>query len=496
MTHEIQRVQAELVSLQKAYGDLEASLNASFDEIFVTDGAGVTLHVNSACERLYGVKARDLVGCTVADLEQRKIFSPSATLVALEEKRRITLLQRTSSGRMVLVTANPLTDEAGRIIRVVCNSRDVTELMYLQAKVAEEEERAAKYRKTLLRMRLRGDGLPETEEMVVPPGLEVVAKRARKVAAVDSTVLLQGESGVGKDLVAAMIHQASPRHRGPFVKVNCGAIPDNLLESEMFGHERGAFTGALKDGRTGYMELAHGGTLFLNEVAELPLNLQVKLLQAIQDRCVMRVGGSHPIKVDIRIVAATNRNLADMVARGELREDLYYRLNVVPLHIPALRQRPNDIVYLALHFLSGLNRRYGLQQVFAPEALQALSAYGWPGNVRELANVIERIVVMGEQELISREMVLAAFSGGVPEALPREASPVVLPMVTLEAELPLLRDALAGVEAALVMEAYRRHQSTYGVSRALGISQATAVRKVQKYSCDSKLTYHIDSNMN
>ncbi len=231
-------------------------------------------------------------------------------------------------------------------------------------------------------------------------GMERIYALIEKVAPSPTTVLVQGESGTGKELVARALHDNSQRADGPFIQVNCGAIPDQLFESELFGYERGAFTGAVSD-KPGRFELAHGGTLFLDEISELPRDMQVKLLRALQERTIERVGGIRSLSVDVRVIAATNRDLQAEVGRGAFREDLYYRLNVIPIVIPPLRERAGDIPLLAAHFLRKFNRRLGRQlDGLEPEALAALSAWHWPGNVRELENVMERAVLLAEDESI------------------------------------------------------------------------------------------------
>ncbi|MCX7982173.1 MAG: sigma-54 dependent transcriptional regulator [Syntrophales bacterium] len=227
-----------------------------------------------------------------------------------------------------------------------------------------------------------------------------VFETIRKVAAMDSTVLIQGESGTGKELVARAIHYHSHRRNGLLIPVNCGAIPSELLESELFGHEKGAFTGAIRT-KIGRFEMANGGTIFLDEISEMSPQLQVKLLRVLQERCFERVGGVRPIEVDIRVIAATNQNLEKAVAEHKFREDLYYRINVVPIHLPPLRERGSDIIILANHFLKKFSRKMNKSlKGFTPEAEQALARYHWPGNVRELENLIEMLTVMKDEGLI------------------------------------------------------------------------------------------------
>lgn len=455
-------------ALQAAYLDLEAILHATADELFVTDGHGTTLRVSLGCERYYGVEAEQLTGRSVHELEEQGLFTPSATSLALKEKRRVSILQTTVNGRRLLVKATPFTGFDGQVHRVVCNSIDVTDLLTLQTQLADAEELVRRYQDELIATRM-GE-YEVSDEILHIPGLRNVFQMAQKVAQVDSTVLLTGESGAGKDVFAQLIHKSSPRREGPFVRVNCGAIPEHLLESELFGYERGAFTNARKEGRVGYFELANGGTLFLNEVSELPLPLQVKLLQALQDRQFFRVGGSKPVKVNVRFIAASNRNLKEMVDTREFRQDLYYRLNVVPIFIPPLRSRTEDILPLARFSLDRFNQRLGLQKWLDEGAEQQLLQYTWPGNARELENVVERLVVMTDGPVITGSDINAVLYHD--EQIPTQ----------LSAEPPSsLKQKLEEVEGRLIRDAYERLGSSYEVARELGISQASAFRRIQKY---------------
>jgi len=472
--------------LQALNRELEAIFDSSFDEIFVADGEGICLRVNAASERLYGLKAQDLLGRRVDELEKDGIFSPSGIRLALEEKQRVTIAQETRSGRRVVVTANPVLDEAGRVVRVVANSRDVTELVSLRAQLQETEERARRYGQELRSLRQEVTRIPG---LVAQSSLmQRVIDLVRKVAGVDTTVLLLGESGVGKNALARAIHLLSARKDGPFIEVNCGAIPEHLLESELFGYDPGAFTGARREGKAGILELANGGTLFLNEIGELPPSLQVKLLAVLQDRQVTRVGGTRSRPIDMRVLAATNRDLAEMVGQGRFREDLYYRLNVVPLQVPPLRQRSEDIPALLHHFLEENNRRYGRTRRLSRAAADRLLEYQWPGNIRELQNLVERLVVTADDDLIREEDLpaLVRTGGGANPAVgpgrgggsgPRTESAGGRQEGRAN---PSLRQAVQELERELIGEALRLHGSTHRAARSLGVSQATVVRKMQQ----------------
>jgi two-component system response regulator HydG len=298
-----------------------------------------------------------------------------------------------------------------------------------------------------------------------------VLEQIRKVANTDATVLLLGESGTGKELAARALHDAGPRRDQPFVSVSCAAIPEGLLESDLFGHERGAFTGAVKR-KLGRFELAHGGTLFLDEVGEIPPPIQVKLLRVLQERTIERVGGEGSIDVDVRLVSATNRDLARMVAQGRFRDDLYYRLNVVPIRLPPLRERPGDVEELARHFLARAAPRLGRRvRGFSADAMEVLRRHGWPGNVRELQNLVEQALVFAEGEEVGVE--------DLPEGLRRAPAKPALPLPAGDRALP---DVLDELERQLVFSAFEKARGIKAeAARLLGIKPSALYYKLEKY---------------
>ncbi len=264
--------------------------------------------------------------------------------------------------------------------------------------------------KSAYRLREKNHGFTFDSLLGVSPQLIKVKKKAMKVAKNDSTVLITGDSGTGKEIFARAIHNASHRHDQPFVSVNCSAIPETLLESELFGYEPGAFTGASKKGKTGKIELAHRGTFFLDEIGDMPLYLQAKLLRVLQDRKVTKIGGLEPIELDVRIVSATNKNLEELIEKKMFREDLYYRLNVIPLILPSLRDRKDDIAVLTEHFLALNNERFDKAiKGFSKEAMAYMREYAWPGNVRELENIVEYGINFAEGETIELEDIIDRF---------------------------------------------------------------------------------------
>lgn len=302
--------------------------------------------------------------------------------------------------------------------------------------------------------------------------MQDVIKTCLKVAKSKATVLLRGESGTGKELLAKAIHYESPRMKGPFIAVNCAAIPENLLEAELFGYEKGAFTGAVVS-KPGKFELADKGTLFLDEIGDLSISLQAKLLRILQEQSFERLGGTKTIKVDVRIIAATNRNLEDMVKKGLFREDLYWRLNVVPLFLPPLRERKEDIPVLVDYFLKRFNKEYGKKVSFNSKALERLISYPWPGNIRELENTIERIVLLAEKDNLSES------------DLPMFITIDVRPNLVKRPLDNSLADELKEIEKTRIEEALRRSNYNQAeAARILGITPRQIGYKIRKYGIE------------
>jgi transcriptional regulator with PAS, ATPase and Fis domain len=300
--------------------------------------------------------------------------------------------------------------------------------------------------------------------------MKQIMEHVTKVSNFSSTVLINGESGVGKEVIAQAIHQLGSRSNQPFLKLNCGAIPENLLESELFGYTKGSFTGADKNGKEGYFQKADKGILFLDEIGEMPPSLQVKLLRVLQEQEVIQIGSTTPIKIDVQIVAATNKKLEKMVEQGTFREDLFYRLNVIPIDVPPLRERPEDIPLLAFHFLQQLNERYHKNYHLSPDALNLLEVYSWPGNIRELQNMIERLAVSADHQTIDADFVSKFLSLG---SKLKSEKPVITKILPLQ-------EALEYVEEQLILLAMKQYKTTTKAAKALGVSQSSVSRKYQK----------------
>ncbi|QGT98660.1 Transcriptional regulator [Candidatus Syntrophocurvum alkaliphilum] len=445
--------------------ELEAIIESSFDGLYVTDGQANTLRLNKGFERIMGITQEQCVGRNMKELVDRGVFSRSGTLVALETGDRATLTLTASTGKEALVTSNPIYDEKGNIILVVTNVRDITELNELQRRLERVEGLQELYKTELQQMKLENS----RKLIMNSTKMKELINMAMRVADVDSTVLIQGESGVGKELIAETIHFNSNRNDTPFIRLNCGAIPENLLESELFGYEAGAFTGANKNGKVGLFELAQGGILFLDEIGELPLNLQVKLLRVLQDKEIMRVGGVKPIKVNTRIIAGTNRDLMSMVDKNLFRLDLYYRLNVIPITVPPLRERREDIPALMNYFINEFNQKYGMKKRLDNKVYNNLIEYNWPGNVRELENLIERLVVTSIDNTIN--------INDLPSSYIKTSST----MLEDDKQIIPLQQAVENTERKLLENAFSRYRTSYQVAQALKVNQSTIVRKVHKY---------------
>ncbi|MEJ8544454.1 sigma-54 interaction domain-containing protein [Brevibacillus borstelensis] len=295
----------------------------------------------------------------------------------------------------------------------------------------------------------------------------------QKVSYVDSTVLLLGKSGVGKGAIARLIHTSSRRKSETFLSINCGAIPESLMEAELFGYEAGSFTGGNKNGRKGLFEAAHNGTIFLDEIGELPYALQVKLLEVLQEKQIRRVGGTENIPVNVRIIAATNQDLSRLVASKKFREDLYYRLHVVPIEIPALKERSDDISLLLHYFLRKYTTQYKKSKTIHPEVLQAFVQYEWPGNVRELENMIERLVITTEDQEIQLH--------DLPASVRSCQSTSLLPVLDSQTGLLSLKQAKKQLEKEMILKAYQLYKSSYKAAEALGVDQSTIAKKLKEY---------------
>jgi len=446
---------AEVFEINK---ELRSIIEASHDGIIVVDDQGVIQIVNKSFFRVQG-SSTDPTGDSI-----ERLVIVCWDLV-IRVYRRVMAEGKVSFDRFkgenlieLTITGSPVLDEQNHIVRVVISIHDLTELNQL------------KFQSERFSQELKSHRAKEQKDLIYhSSAMERVVNKALRVSEVDSTALITGESGVGKEVIARTIHRNSPRAEGPFIQINVGAIPENLQESELFGYERGAFTGANKEGKAGLMELANSGTLLLDEVGDMPMNLQVKLLRAIQEQEIYRIGGRVAIKLNIRILSATNKNLKKLIAEKKFREDLFYRLNVVPIEIPPLRERKSDILPLAKHFLDKVNNRYSVQKYFSSEVYQLFEEYNWPGNIRELANLVERLVIMSEQDAIFPDQLPASLFAQV------ASSPL---RVSIDKIIPL-KQAREIVETELIVKALKEYHSLRRTGEILGVAHSTLLRKAR-----------------
>jgi len=451
---------------QKAWNEAEAIMHSLKDDILVTNLEGIIVSVSEMTGQIYDIDAKDLIGKSVYDLEKEGMFTPIVTPMVIKEKKKITVVQTTSKKKKLLVTGIPVFNPEGELTYVVSYSHDVTELMnvkqYLQA-MEEDMERVKSELDMLRNKHYHSEGMiAHSHEM------KKVIDTSLHVAEVDVNVLLLGESGVGKSLIARFIHDNSSRSKGPFIEVNCGAIPEALFEAELFGYEAGSFTGANPKGKIGLAQLAEGGTLFLDEVGELTLINQVKLLKMIQEKQFYRVGGTKVQNVDFRLISATNKNLEAAVAEKTFREDLYFRLSVVPITIPPLRQRAEDILPLIEHFLDMFEKKYNRKRKLDEAVIHQLVYHEWRGNVRELVNLLERLVVTSSSTLVTVDH--------LPDYLDKRSN-----QTNFEYDNKPLFEILDEVEKQVLIKAKSKYKTTIKMAEVLGVSQPSIVRKLKKY---------------
>lgn len=451
--------------------ELHAIMDSMHDGVWVIDSEGTTLHVNRAMKRIANIEPAEMVGKSVSVPVLEGKFSAAVTLDALEQKKIVTRFDDYPNGTRCLNTSTPIFDRQGNIWRVVACIRDITELETLQRRLADAE-RTALYQSNALSLQ------PSGERNLVGNGkvMRRCVAELDKAAKAPSGILILGETGTGKTHAASYIHQKSPRADGPFVAVNCAAIPSTLMESELFGYEKGAFTGASKTGKKGYFELADKGTLLLDEIGELSLSMQAKILHVLDGQGFRKLGGERERRVDVRVIAATNRPLDQLVGSGRFRADLYYRLRVLSISMPPLRDHPEDIPALMAVFLDKACTRYNTIKTFSPKVIECFSKQAWPGNVRELRAAVDFLVAMTENSVIAMRDLPSHLLGDAADMPPDDAEDT--PAAAGEA-LPF-REAVENLERALISEALRDTGSTYKAASRLGISQSTVVRKVRQ----------------
>lgn len=475
----------KIISIQKRLKeeekyDFKEIVDNLYDGVYIADGNGDTLYVNKAYTNMTGLKENEIIGKNVKYLVENGIYHNAVTPEVIKQKKTITSIGKARNGIEMLITGNPVMSSSGIVRGVVVIDRDISELAKTQKELelsqkkikVVEKMRAKREREIehLRKQQLNNNFIGNSEEM------KEVSRLINKVANFDVTVLITGESGVGKEVVANQIFMNSSRSEEPFIKVNCAAIPASLLESELFGYEKGAFTNATSS-KAGFFELADKGTLMLDEIGDMTLDLQGKLLRTIQHKQIVRVGGRKTINLDVRIIAATNVNLKCMVEKGKFREDLYYRINVFPIHIPPLRLRRGDIDDLLKHFFGIYNNKYGKEISITNEAINVFKEYKWPGNIRELQNIIERIVIISDSHaLVGLNQIIGLLN------INNKVN--IIDHEKIELEKFGLKETVESVERDLIKKALQEGGSTRKAAKILKISQSSVVKKAKKLSID------------
>lgn len=455
-------------------GILDKLLDSSFDGIGYTNENGVVVYANKAYTEITGVDISEVLGKNISELAERHY---PISLMAIEafnenEPTSMSFCYKEKSDSNVLLTNSPVYDSTGTFRGIITNIRDINILNELSQQKKHNE--ILQNRINELELKLKGDTVLGNSTQ-----MRKLANLAFQIANSMSTVLITGESGVGKDVYARLIHNLSKKSK-PYIKVSCSAIPEQLFESELFGYEQGAFTGANKSGKPGIFELAKDGIIFLDEIGEMPLFLQSKLLTVLQDRYFMRVGGIKKIEIHARIIAATNRNLKEEVKLGRFREDLYYRLNVLPVYIPPLRERKDDIIPLAINVLNKLNVEYKKNKVLNNELQNVLINYNWPGNIRELNNLIERLYVFSNNDVIDTAN------------LPDELKILNYSSLTDNHMNASLKDIINKIESTIISEHLKSDATLNEICKKLGISMSTLQRKINNYNLPKR--YNKESN--
>ena len=463
----------ETNTYQELNRQLETIFHSSSDGIWVCDGDGCVISINRASEKLNGIKASAVIGENVDNLLASKIFDQSVTSKVMASKSRETVMQYIAkTGRFLLSTGTPSLDEEGNIVLIVINERDMTELNTLRKQFEQSQKVKEKYKEELSELSLleldRNSIIAESSKM------RHILQMSLKLSHIGaSNILILGESGTGKGLLAKQIHKNSTRRKKPFIEINCAALPEYLLEAELFGYEKGAFTGASEKGKVGLLELAQGGTLFLDEIGDMPVGLQSKLLKYLDNQEIRRVGGTESIKITCATVAATNQNLGSLVKQKLFREDFYYRLSSFILEIPPLKERIEDISGLIRFYLNEFNQKYQCSRTISPRAIKLLQKYSFPGNIRELKSMIENAVVMSETNYIDKFVQTSVIA--------EKPTTVIQEMQMISGEHLAFREKLAEFEKQLLLDAKMKYRTTREIAVNLGISQPSVVRKLNRY---------------
>ncbi len=451
---------------EKLKDEYETILDSIDDGIFVIDLNGRIIKVNKAVEKNGGKSKAELQGRSIYELVNEGYCDRFVSETVIEKKEKITIVQKVDDEKEILVTGIPCFKD-GEINMVVACERDISELVELREKLTEAKRLNLEYKKEIEKLKVK-----EKKISYLIYHSETIGKiinTIKRAANLDTTVLLYGESGVGKEVFAKFIHECGNRMSKPFIRINCGAISESLIESELFGYAEGAFTGASKKGKKGFFEMANGGTIFLDEISELPTCLQSKMLRAIQEKEITPVGGTKPISLDLKIVVATNKKLEKLVEEGKFREDLYYRLAVMQIEIPPLRDRREDIVPLSLYFLEKFNNKFHMKKNFSLDVLSYFKNNKWPGNVRQLENYIEQLMIVSEEDHITMKSLSGLEEGNKKVTILRKDGKG-------------LTEQIEALEREILLDAFTQCKDTGEVAQILKTTRSTINRKLAKHN--------------
>lgn len=450
--------------------ELTTILNSVSEGIIAVNKDGQITHINEMASKICHSTKNELVGKNIAE-----VLSPEIPMLqTIRDGEPYNLkeikMKKGSKSFHYLTSGVPVLNEKGQIIGAVATIKDFRQIEEIISKVDKRKNSMTTF-----------EGIVHQSA-----AMRRVIETAKVVAKRNSTILLRGESGTGKELFARAIHMASDRSHAPFTAINCGALPENLLESELFGYEEGAFTGAAKGGKKGLFEQANNGTLFLDEIGEISQQMQVRLLRVLQESTIRRVGGSNEIPVDVRIIAATHRNLENMIQSGLFREDLYYRLNIIPLRIPPLRERPEDIPLLAQYLVRKICAKLNKPEIcLTKDSVEYLMAQQWPGNVRQLENTIERIMnLMGAAGLHDQYFYEWIDLETAPKNVKQHDHDYIKIPVT--EDWPTLKDIVADVEKQVLVKVLKKHPSSRKAAKVLGVTNTTILNKIKSYGLATK----------
>ncbi len=447
--------------------DLRQILDSVSDIVVVWDAKPRIVMVNRELCKAFNIEPADWIGKSPEQIVQEGYLDTTIVQEALKSGKAAVGIIHASTGDEVMSRCSPIYDDQGKIKFLVTTSTSLAELEQLKAALQKEHYQAVRMFEEL--KILRRHLMLDDDFILESPDMHDIMQSVKKVAPLDCTVLITGESGVGKEVIAKTIHMNSSRRHAPFIPVNIPSLPESLIEAELFGYRDGAFTGAMKGGKIGLFEVGNGGTLFLDEVGDIPPGIQVKILRAIDNGEIVRIGDTRTIRFDVRIIAATNKNLEMEVQRGNFREDLYYRLNVVPIRIKPLRERPEAIIPLSLSFLEAVNKKHTWQKHFSRSALEEMRRYPWPGNVRELRNVVERIAILtGGNAITESDMRTFLFGSVSPKSVQKRRR------VSL--------DDFDAYEKARILEALKKADGNKSrAAEVLGMSRYRLYRKIRQY---------------